>query len=72
MSSKDRMRLVDYLVLFLLLMLMFMAASCYSDRSEIICNEIYQPVCVDGKTYPNACYAQADGYNNSDLVLCDD
>jgi len=68
----NRMGLMDYVVLFLLLLLFVFVASCYSDRSEIICNEIYQPVCVDGKTYPNACYAQADGYNNSDLVLCDD
>ena len=68
----NRMGLMDYVVLFLLLLLFVFVASCYSDRSEIICIEIYQPVCVDGKTYPNACYAQADGYSNSDLVLCDD
>jgi len=68
----NRMGLMDYVVLFLLLLLFVFVASCYSDRSEIICNEIYQPVCVDGKTYPNACYAQADGYDSSDLVSCDD
>jgi hypothetical protein len=40
-----------------------------SVNSDIVCLEIYQPVCVDGKTYPNACYAQRDGYDNSSLTV---
>jgi hypothetical protein len=45
------------------------------DSIGCICNEIYAPVCVsvgNGQTilYPNACFANCDGYTESDFVDC--
>jgi len=36
----------------------------------VVCTEIYDPVCVNGETYPNSCYAQKDGWDNSCLTKC--
>ena len=73
------MKAIDYLVLFLLLMLVFMAASCTPEVNicdkgtkspGVVCIEIYQPVIApDGTEYPNACYAGRDGWDNSCLNL---
>jgi len=36
----------------------------------VSCTEIYQPIrAPDGSTYPNSCYAEADGWNNACLIL---
>ena len=53
---------------------LFLLFSCTPEQtssvdSDIVCIEIYQPVCAGGKTYPNACYAQRDGYDNLDLTV---
>ena len=53
---------------------LFLLFSCTPEQtssidSDIVCIEIYQPVCAGGKTYPNACYAQRDGYDNKDLTV---
>ena len=41
------------------------------ERSDgVICTEIYQPVIApDGTEYPNSCYAEKDGWDNSCLIL---
>tara|TARA_B100000900_G_C20599468_1_gene724921 strand:+ start:2854 stop:3108 length:255 start_codon:yes stop_codon:yes gene_type:complete len=37
----------------------------------VVCTEIYDPVCApDGTEYPNSCYAEKDGWDNSCLVKC--
>lgn len=36
----------------------------------VLCAEIYDPVCVNGETYSNSCYAEADGWDNSCLTKC--
>uniref|UniRef100_UPI00404B7753 Kazal-type serine protease inhibitor family protein n=1 Tax=Flavobacterium sp. TaxID=239 RepID=UPI00404B7753 len=43
---------------------------------DCVCEEIYDPVCVsygNGTVveYPNACFANCDGFNESDFVSCD-
>ena len=73
------MKAIDYLVLFLLLMLAVMVASCTPEINicdkgikspGVVCTEIYQPVIApDGTEYPNACYAGSDGWDNSCLIL---
>jgi hypothetical protein len=38
----------------------------------VVCTEIYQPVIApDGTEYPNSCYAEKDGWDNSCLTLKD-
>ena len=38
----------------------------------VVCAEIYQPVIApDGTEYPNSCYAEKDGWDNSCLTLKD-
>jgi hypothetical protein len=38
--------------------------------NNVACVEIYQPVIApDGTEYPNACYAERDGWDNSCLTL---
>jgi len=54
--------------LFLFAMLL---ASCFpilDEKEEIICYEIYQPVCADGELFPNDCYAMKAGYKNEELT----
>ncbi|MFY8187509.1 MAG: hypothetical protein ACOVLC_06060 [Flavobacterium sp.] len=46
------------------------------DTIECICLQIYAPVCVATPTgeilfYPNACYANCEGYTEADFVDCD-
>ena len=33
-----------------------------------MCIEIYDPVCVKGNEFSNACYAEAAGYSNSEIT----
>jgi hypothetical protein len=46
------------------------------DPNGCICPQIYAPVCVATPTgeilfYPNACFANCDGYTEADFVACD-
>ena len=37
----------------------------------VVCTEIYDHVCApDGTQYPNSCYAEKDGWDNSCLEKC--
>jgi hypothetical protein len=69
---KALMKLLDYLVLALLfLMFLFAASSCspiIDENAEVVCIEIYDPVCVKGNEFSNACYAEAAGYSNSEII----
>ena len=75
----NRMGLVDYLVFIFFLGLAFLMASCVSEEdictkqemtNNVVCIEIYQPVIApDGTEYPNSCYAERDGWDNSCLIL---
>ena len=49
-------------------------ATLYCTKGEsspgVVCTEIYQPVISpDGTEYPNSCYAERDGWDNSCLEL---
>ena len=65
-------KILDYFVLFLLILVLFLAASSCSpiidEDINVVCIEIYDPVCVNGKEFPNACYASREGYDN-DLIV---
>ena len=73
------MNILDYIVLFLLIGLGMLAASCTTEdelctKGKAIdgttCIEIFQPVIApDGTEYPNSCYAERDGWDNSCLKL---
>ena len=75
----NRMGLIDYLVFIFFLGLAFLMASCVSEEdictkqemtNNVVCIEIYQPVIApDGTEYPNSCYAERDGWDNSCLIL---
>lgn len=66
------MKLLDYLVLLLLfLIFLFAASSCspiIDENADVVCIEIYDPVCVKGNEFSNACYAEAAGYSNSEIT----
>ena len=66
------MKLLDYLVLLLLfLIFLFAASSCspvIDENTDVVCIEIYDPVCVKGNEFSNACYAEAAGYSNSEIT----
>lgn len=51
-----------------LLILSLLFISCIKQNVEVVCTEIYQPVCWKGKLYPNQCYAEADGADNKDIT----
>jgi hypothetical protein len=82
--DNNKMRLVDYLWAGFLFFLAMLAASCTYDRNEDLCSkgepifgtaciEIYDPVIApDGTEYPNSCYAETDGWDNSCLVKKND
>lgn len=71
--------ILDYVVLILLILLFFWVASCTSEDQIVFCAknepingvacvEIFQPVIApDGTEYPNSCYAERDGWDNSCL-----
>lgn len=73
--------ILDYVVLTLLILLFFWVASCTSEDQIVFCAknepingvacvEIFQPVIApDGTEYPNSCYAERDGWDNSCLKL---
>lgn len=73
--------ILDYVVLTLLILLFFWVASCTSEDQTVFCAknepingvacvEIFQPVIApDGTEYPNSCYAERDGWDNSCLKL---
>ena len=65
------MTFVDYLTaigLFLFAMLLASCSPILDEKEEIICYEIYQPVCADGELFPNDCYAMKAGYKNEELT----
>ena len=62
------------------LIILYMLYGCNTEDTDICnkgqpsnavtCIEIYQPIrAPDGRVYPNSCYAEADGWDNSCLVL---
>lgn len=65
-------KILDYFVLFLLILVFFLAAGGCSpiidEDVNVVCIEIYDPVCVDGVTYSNECYASIAGYSNDELI----
>ena len=73
------MKFIDYIVLFLLIGLAMLMASCtkqvepctkQSPTEGVICTKIYQPVIApDGTIYSNSCMAEADGWENGCLEL---
>ena len=66
------MKLLDYLVLALLfLIFLFAASSCspiLDENADVVCIEVYDPVCVDGVTYSNECYASKAGHSNDEIT----
>jgi len=72
-------KLIEYIFIGLLIMLFIFAASCTDDNlicskgevnNGVVCAEIYQPIrAPDGTIYSNSCYAEADGWDNSCLIL---
>ena len=36
------------------------------------CPEIYQPICCEGKTYANDCFASIDGFEDCGLGECEE
>ena len=56
-------RYMRYLIIFSLFFL-----SCVGDSIEVVCTELYSPVCWKGKLYPNQCYAERDGADNKDIT----
>jgi len=78
--DNEKMGFVDYLWAAFLFILAMFAASCTYNRNEDLCSkgepilgtaciEIYDPVIApDGTEYPNSCYAQTDGWDNSCLT----
>ena len=82
--DNNKMRFIDYLAALGLFLLAMLAASCSkADIPEpdplctkgdatlgAVCIEIYAPVIApDGTEYPNSCYAQRDGWDNSCLIV---
>jgi hypothetical protein len=75
----NKMGVLDYLVFIFFLGLAFLMASCISEEdictkqeitSNVVCIQIYDPVIApDGTEYPNSCIAEADGWDNSCLIL---
>jgi hypothetical protein len=74
------LKILDYFVLFLLIALAMYISSCTTEDRElctkgetspgVVCIEIFQPVIApDGTQYPNSCYAEKDGWDNSCLKL---
>ena len=70
--KKALMELLDYLVLALLfLIFLFAASSCspiLDENADVVCIEVYDPVCVDGVTYSNECYASKAGHSNDEIT----
>jgi len=67
--KKAIMKFLDYLVLLLLfLIFLFAASSCSRSTNEVMCIEIYQPVCYNGELYTNECYAMKAGANNAEIT----
>ena len=74
-------KLIEYIFIGIVIFLFILAASCatppeivYCVKSEpiegVVCAEIYQPIrAPDGTIYSNSCYAEADGWDNSCLIL---
>lgn len=60
------------ILLFLLILVLFLAAGGCSpiidENVDVVCIEIYDPVCVNGITYSNECYASIAGYSNDELT----
>jgi len=50
------------------LLFLLLLTSCHSERVDVVCVEIYQPVCWKGKLYSNQCEAERDGADNSELT----
>ena len=75
----NRMGLIDYLWFIIFLGLAILMASCESEgdictkqevTNNVVCIEIYDPVIApDGTEYSNSCIAEADGWDNSCLIL---
>ena len=65
-------KILDYFVLFLLIIVLFLAASSCSpiidEDVNVVCIEIYDPVCVNGVEFPNECYASREGYSNDEII----
>ena len=65
------MTFIDYLAaigLFLFAMLLASCSPILNEEEEIICYELYQPVCAGGELFPNDCYAMKAGYKNEELT----
>jgi hypothetical protein len=45
---------------FFIIPLIMILASCTTDNPILGCTKEYMPVCCDGKTYPNICYAERE------------
>jgi hypothetical protein len=80
LNSLDKIDKIAYVILFGMLLLILINGcttppqTLYCVKGEIsggvVCTEIYQPVIApDGTEYPNSCYAEKDGWDNSCLEL---
>ena len=52
----------------LISLLLYSLFGCHSERVDVVCTKIYQPVCWKGKLYSNQCEAERDGADNSELT----
>jgi len=67
MNDKEEIGIFRYMKYLLIISLLFI--SCMKENVEVVCTKIYQPVCWEGRTYPNSCYAERDGADNNEITL---
>tara|TARA_B100000085_G_C18161521_1_gene357631 strand:- start:12 stop:242 length:231 start_codon:yes stop_codon:yes gene_type:complete len=61
----------DYILLLVLFFVAMLAASCMREENQVVCLEIYEPVCAGGEIYSNECYAMKAGFDNNELTKPD-
>ena len=80
LKSLEKIDKIAFIILGIMLLLIFTIGCEYGgddpdcpkgEKSPgVVCIEIYQPVIApDGTEYPNSCYAERDGWDNSCLIL---
>ena len=67
----NKMGFVDYFwagALFIMAMLLASCSPILNEEEDVICYELYQPVCAGGELFSNDCYAMKAGYDNDELT----
>jgi hypothetical protein len=74
-QSLEKIDKIAYIILgIMLLFIGFTRCSpIIEENVDVVCIEIYEPVCAGGETFSNSCYAEKVGYSNDRITLgkCD-